>query len=89
MYAFQLRGLPGPGTGNAAFMPATSLPRFVAGGPGVSYYGGMKAIQEPQTYFQKQQTIEGMAGQNVGAFNSQGLIDWDKYIDNLTGARGG
>lgn len=80
MYKYTPRRLPGPGTGNFAFEPEFSLPKYLAGGPGTSYRRGFRVTQPAQSYYGQEQVIIGLEGIQAGSIGGQPLIEWDKYL---------
>lgn len=87
-YTFIPRALPGPGTGNYAVLPATSLPPITAGGPGRTYLHGFRVFTEPQAFAPHTAPLAGLAGggQVAGQYASQGLVNLDAYIANVAAA---
>lgn len=74
---YAARRLPGPGTGNFAYLPWQTLPKHSPGGPGVTYIHGMRSIQEPQLYQDRQIPIDGINGITSGDIQLFGLTDME------------
>lgn len=84
LHRYVPREVPGPGTGNFAFLPFQSLPAYSVQGPGIIFGGGTSGFDVlqpfPQMYVSQAAKIDGQNGQVYGGVYSQGLIDMDKYI---------
>lgn len=74
--------LPGPGVMNYAFQPNQSLPPIALGGPGVPVLNPFDIVlNTPQLYFGGAQVVDGLSGIQTGDFGSQGLVEWDKFVN--------
>lgn len=80
---FTKRRLPGPGTGDLAYEPNFTLPKFLIGGPGTHYRRGMHPIGPAQLYYGQAQVIDGLNGVAYAGMTSDGVIDFDAYVQNL------
>lgn len=85
---FTKRRLPGPGTGDMAYEPSNTLPKFLIGGAGTHYRKGMKPIGPAQLYYGQAQVIDGINGVAYSGMTSDGVIDFDAYVANLVNAAG-
>lgn len=74
LYNFQPQELPGPGTGNWAFLPEFSLPVVQIIGNGVQYLKSLNAFQPEQVYYQQNQQLQGWAGIVQGQIIGQPLL---------------
>lgn len=81
LYSFRRKNIGGtPGTGNFAFEPFTTLPKYSVGGTGITYLRGMRAIQEPQAYIDAAQIEDGMNGITFGQVQSQPLANYEEIL---------
>lgn len=76
-FKFAAKRLPGPGTGNLAFLPFQTLPVHSVGGPGVEYGRPFRAINEPPVYVERAVPIDGINGITTGDIQLYGLTDMD------------
>lgn len=81
IYSFIKKRLPGPGAMNYAFQPNQSLPPIALGGPGIPVRNSFDVVlPTPQLYFGGAQVVDGMQGIQAGSFDSQPLVEWDKFV---------
>lgn len=81
LYGFARRPVgTSPGTGNFAFQPFTTLPKYSPGGTGITYMRGMNAIQEPQTEVKDAALVDGFNGLAAGDIDLTGLVNLDEAI---------
>ena len=89
LYNFIKRRVPGPGTGDLAFLPSFGLQLDWFTGRGRETQQQLAVLSTtPQVYYQQQQTIDGFEGIEAGTMSSAPLIELDNYLSGLA-AQGG
>lgn len=86
---YKSRELPGPGTGNLAFLPFHGLPMEYFMGAGHGTNSQLIGLQtRNQVFVEDRAIIEGLPGVNAGSMGSTELIDMADYLSGLSRSAG-
>lgn len=75
LYNFEQKQIPGPGTGNYAFLPGFPLPSIGPFGPATPYSMQWRVMQPEKPYYNQAQYLIGLIGIVAGQAAHQPLLD--------------